>query len=64
MTKSLKTSAISAAEFIVSLSVLVSVILRLVQDFRELSSLISFQVLEEFFLFNSNYAKNTVVWLI
>ena len=64
MAKSLKTSAISAAEFIVSLSVLISVILRLVQDFRELSSLISFQVLEEFFLFNSNYAKKTVVWLI
>ena len=43
--KLLKTSAISDAEFIVSLSVLISVILRFVQDLRELSSLISFQVL-------------------
>ena len=49
MKKLLKTSAISGAEFIVSLSVLISVILRFVQDLRELSSLISFQVLDEFF---------------
>ena len=53
MKKLLKASAISGAEFIVSLSVLISVILRFVQDLRELSSFISFQVLDEFFLFNS-----------
>ena len=37
MKKLLKASAISGAEFIVSLSVLISVILRFVQDLRELS---------------------------
>ena len=57
MKKLLKTSAISGAEFIVSLSVLISVILRFMQDLRELSSLISFQVLKEFFLFNSKLCK-------
>ena len=45
--KSFKTSWISAAEFTVSLSVLILVILWFVQDLRELSSLISFQVLKE-----------------
>ena len=55
--KLLKASAISGAEFIVSLSVLISVILRFVQDLRELSSLISLQILEEFFLLNSKLCK-------
>ena len=60
MKKLLKTSAISSAEFIVSSSVLISVILRFMKDLRELSSLISFQVLEEFFLFNSKLCKKYV----
>ena len=50
MKKLFKASAISGAEFIGSLSVLISVIIRFVQDLRERSSLISFQVSEEFFL--------------
>ena len=57
MKKLLKASAISGAEFIVSLSVLISVILRFVQDLRELSSLISFQVLDEFFLFKGGLIR-------
>ena len=57
MKKLLKVSAISDAEFIAWLSVLILVILRFVQDLREFSSLISFQGLEEFFLFNSKLFK-------
>ena len=57
MKKSLTTSAISGEEFIVPLSVLISVILWFMQDLRELSWLICFQVLEEFFLLNSKLCK-------
>ena len=59
--KLLKASVISGAEFIVSLLVLISVIIRFVQDLRERSSLISFQVSEEFFLLYSYNSTRALI---